>query len=132
LAGYDVAYRLSVGVEDVAVIFGHHLHHIAPRRFHCSLLHFRLNSEQYYSWSARLCTTESTSNRVQIVGNFIPLVCLMRYEGWTLRKTEVRLAKHRELREALELNKAPDYTLRSIASLVGSRNRCWFARWVRL
>lgn len=34
----------------------------------------------------------------------------MRYEGWTLRKAEVRLAEHRELREALGLDKASDYT----------------------
>jgi Transposase domain (DUF772) len=34
----------------------------------------------------------------------------MRYEGWTLRKAEVRLAEHRELREALGLDTAPDYT----------------------
>jgi hypothetical protein len=40
----------------------------------------------------------------------LAIVCLMRYEGWTLRKAEVRLAEHRELREALELHKAPDYT----------------------
>ena len=40
----------------------------------------------------------------------LAVVCLMRYEGWTLRKAEVRLAEHRELREALELDKAPDYT----------------------
>jgi DDE family transposase/transposase-like protein DUF772 len=40
----------------------------------------------------------------------LAIVCLMRYEGWTLRKAEVRLAEHRELREALELDKAPDYT----------------------
>jgi hypothetical protein len=40
----------------------------------------------------------------------LAVVCLMRYEGWTLRKAEVRLAEHRELREALELHKAPDYT----------------------
>jgi hypothetical protein len=40
----------------------------------------------------------------------LAVVCLMRYEGWTLRKAEVRLAEHGELREALELDKAPDYT----------------------
>ncbi|HZC01357.1 MAG TPA: transposase [Gammaproteobacteria bacterium] len=40
----------------------------------------------------------------------LAIVCLMRYEGWTLRKAEVRLAEHGELREALELDKAPDYT----------------------
>ena len=34
----------------------------------------------------------------------------MRYEDWTLRKAEVRLAEHRELRSALGLRKAPDHT----------------------
>ena len=35
----------------------------------------------------------------------------MRYEDWTLlRKTEVRLAEHGELRSALGLRKAPDHT----------------------
>jgi hypothetical protein len=40
----------------------------------------------------------------------LAVVCLMRYEGWTLRKAEVRLAEHRQLRVALGLDKAPDYT----------------------
>jgi hypothetical protein len=40
----------------------------------------------------------------------LAIVCPMRYEGWTLRKAEVRLAEHRELREALGLDTAPDYT----------------------
>jgi hypothetical protein len=40
----------------------------------------------------------------------LAIVCPMHYEGWTLRKAEVRLAEHRELREALGLDKAPDYT----------------------
>ena len=34
----------------------------------------------------------------------------MRYEDWTLRKAEVRLAEHSELRSALGLPKAPDHT----------------------
>jgi hypothetical protein len=29
------------------------------------------------------------------------ILCLMRYEDWTFRETEVRLAEHRELRAAL-------------------------------
>jgi hypothetical protein len=57
-------------------------------------------------------------------------VYLMRYEGWILRKAEVRLAEHRELREALCLDEAPDYTT-LLASLIGSTRRCWFALWVR-
>jgi hypothetical protein len=40
----------------------------------------------------------------------LAVLCLMRYEDWTLRKTEVRLAEHRELRSALGLRKAPDHT----------------------
>jgi hypothetical protein len=40
----------------------------------------------------------------------LAVVCLMRYEDWTLRKTEVRLAEHGELRNALGLRKAPDHT----------------------
>ena len=34
----------------------------------------------------------------------------MRCEDWTLRKAEVRLAEHGELRNALGLRKAPDHT----------------------
>jgi hypothetical protein len=38
----------------------------------------------------------------------IPL--LMRYEDWTFREAEVRLAEHSDLRPALALVSAPDYT----------------------
>jgi hypothetical protein len=38
------------------------------------------------------------------------ILCLMRYEDWTFREAEVRLAEHRELREALGLQKLPDYS----------------------
>ena len=40
----------------------------------------------------------------------LAILCLMRYEDWTLRKAEVRLAEHSELRCALGLRKAPDHT----------------------
>jgi IS5 family transposase len=40
----------------------------------------------------------------------LAVLCLMRYEDWTLRKAEVRLAEHSELRSALGLPKAPDHT----------------------
>jgi hypothetical protein len=40
----------------------------------------------------------------------LAVLCLMRFEDWTLRKAEVRLAEHRELRSALGLRKAPDHT----------------------
>jgi hypothetical protein len=34
----------------------------------------------------------------------------MRYEDWTYREAEVRLAEHSELRRALRLRSVPDYT----------------------
>jgi hypothetical protein len=41
----------------------------------------------------------------------LAVLSLMRYEDWTFRETEVRLAGHRELRDALELKKSPDHRL---------------------
>lgn len=38
------------------------------------------------------------------------ILCLMRYEDWTFRETEVRLSEHSDLRQALQLEQAPDYT----------------------
>jgi len=40
----------------------------------------------------------------------LAILCLMRYEDWTFREAEVRLAEHQELRKALELEHVPDYT----------------------
>jgi hypothetical protein len=40
----------------------------------------------------------------------LAILCLMRYEDWTFREAEVRLAEHSELRRALRLRSAPDYT----------------------
>jgi transposase-like protein DUF772 len=40
----------------------------------------------------------------------LAVLCLMRYEDWTLRKAEVRLAEHSELQSALGLRKAPEHT----------------------
>jgi hypothetical protein len=40
----------------------------------------------------------------------LAILCLMRYEDWTYREAEVRLAEHAELRHALELRSVPDYT----------------------
>jgi hypothetical protein len=40
----------------------------------------------------------------------LAVLCLMRYEDWTFREAEVRLAEHRDLREALRLKTTPDYT----------------------
>src|SRR2546430_7011204 len=33
----------------------------------------------------------------------LAILCLMRYEDWTFRAAEVRLAEHRELKRALQL-----------------------------
>ena len=40
----------------------------------------------------------------------LAILCLMRYEDWTFRETEVRLQEHIELRMALGLKQTPDYT----------------------
>jgi hypothetical protein len=40
----------------------------------------------------------------------LAILCLMRYEDWTFRETEVRLQEHVELRKALGLKQVPDYT----------------------
>ncbi len=40
----------------------------------------------------------------------LAILCLMRYEDWTFRETEVRLQEHVELRNALGLKQTPDYT----------------------
>ena len=38
------------------------------------------------------------------------ILCLMRFEDWTFREAEVRLAEHSDLRRALSLERAPDHT----------------------
>jgi len=38
----------------------------------------------------------------------LAILCLMRYEDWTVREAEVRLSEHRELRQALGLASVPD------------------------
>src|SRR5580704_5693039 len=40
----------------------------------------------------------------------LAVLCLMRYEDWTFRETEVRLGEHRDLREVLQLPTVPDHT----------------------
>ena len=40
----------------------------------------------------------------------LAVLCLMRYEDWTFRETEVRLREHGELRRVLRLQRVPDYT----------------------
>ena len=42
--------------------------------------------------------------------HLLAILCLMRYEDWTFREAEVRLAGHTELRTALRLRRVPDYT----------------------
>jgi hypothetical protein len=50
------------------------------------------------------------SKRTFTQPQLLAVLCLMRYEDWTLRKAEVRLAEHGELRNALGLRNAPDHT----------------------
>jgi hypothetical protein len=40
----------------------------------------------------------------------LAMLCLMRDEDWTFREAEVRLSEHSDLRAALGLTQAPDYT----------------------
>jgi len=40
----------------------------------------------------------------------LAVLCLMRYEDWTFRETEVRLREHGDLRKVLQLQSVPDYT----------------------
>lgn len=40
----------------------------------------------------------------------LAVLCLMRYEEWTFRAAEIRLAEHGELRHALELEAVPDHS----------------------
>lgn len=50
------------------------------------------------------------SNHLFTQPQLASILCLMRYEDWTFREAEVRLAEHRELREALGLKRVPDHT----------------------
>lgn len=40
----------------------------------------------------------------------LAILCLMRFEDWTYRETEVRLGEHVELRAVLGIDRVPDYT----------------------
>jgi hypothetical protein len=40
----------------------------------------------------------------------LAVLCLMRYDDWTFRDAEIRLAEHAELRAALQLTRVPDHT----------------------
>jgi hypothetical protein len=50
------------------------------------------------------------SKHIFTQSHLLAILCLMRYEDWTFRETEVRLREHRELRMALGLKQKPDYT----------------------
>jgi hypothetical protein len=50
------------------------------------------------------------SKRLYTQPQLVAILCLMRYEGWTYREAVVRLAEHRELREALHLARVPHFT----------------------
>ncbi len=66
------------------------------------------------------------SKRTFTQPQLLAILCLMRYEDWTLRKAEVRLAEHGELRNALGLRKAPEHTPRSTVSCGVLRSKpCW-------
>ena len=57
---------------------------------------------------ARYRTTFSKHQFTQ--PQLLTILCLMRYEDWTYREAEVRLAEHSDLRRALRLGSVPDYT----------------------
>jgi len=66
------------------------------------------------------------SKRTFTQPQLLAVLCLMRYEDWTLRRTEVRLAEHGELRKALGPRKAPDHTTLSTVSIGGSTSEPWW------
>lgn len=50
------------------------------------------------------------SKRIFSQQQLLAILCLMRFEDWTFRETEVRLREHSELHNALDLHQVPDYT----------------------
>jgi len=54
----------------------------------------------------RTCFSKHQFSQPQLLA----ILCLMRYEDWTYREAEVRLAEHSELRRALQLLSVPDHT----------------------
>ena len=50
----------------------------------------------------------STNRFAQL--QLLALLCVMRFEDWTHRETEVRVAEHQELRRPLGLERVPDHT----------------------
>ena len=67
------------------------------------------------------------SKRTFTQPQLLAVLCLMRYEDWTLRKAEVRLAEHRASCEALWAYDARRPTIpHSTVSLGGSRSEPWW------
>jgi hypothetical protein len=65
------------------------------------------------------------SKRTFTQPQLLAVVCLMRYEDWTLCKAEVRLAEHGELRSALGLVARRPTIPRSTVSLGASTSAPW-------
>ena len=61
-------------------------------------------------WAALPAYRSQCSTRQYTPPQRLAVLCLMRSEEWTFREAEVRLAEHRELREALGLPAVPDDT----------------------
>src|SRR5262249_53586547 len=57
-----------------------------------------------------LATAAVSANTNSPQPQLLTILCLMRYEDWTFREAEVRLAEHRELSQALGLTSVPDFT----------------------
>lgn len=56
------------------------------------------------------CYRRPRSKHVFTQPQLLAVLCVMRYDGWTFRDAELRLAEHRELRHALGLTRVPDHT----------------------
>jgi hypothetical protein len=69
---------------------------------------YRTSRCSYVSQGTASCSKFSKHTFTQL--RLLAVLCLMRYEDWTLRKTEVQLAEHGELRSALGLRRVPDHT----------------------
>ena len=74
----------------------------------------------------RTCLSKRQFSQPQLLA----ILCLMRYEDWTFRETEVRLSEHGELRRALartgfgsRLHHAPAVLATSPGTRLGARPR---------
>ena len=63
-------------------------------------------SRRHRTTLSRSCFSKHQFSQPQLLA----ILCLMRYEDWTYREAEVRVAEHAELRRALRLRSVPDYT----------------------